>query len=52
MNKFQKNLTSLEVVVILLLFTLSISIFSMNVTYLVTDKILLLSFFVEMLELN
>ncbi len=30
MNKFQKNLTSLEVVVILLLFTLSISIFSMN----------------------
>ncbi|MCD8410505.1 hypothetical protein [Tenacibaculum finnmarkense] len=52
MNKFQKNLTSLEVVVILLLFTLSISIFSMNVTYLVTDQILLLSFFVEMLELN
>ncbi|MCG8762926.1 hypothetical protein G1K46_09305 [Tenacibaculum finnmarkense] len=45
MNKFQKNLTSLEVVVILLLFTLSISIFSMNVTYLVTDEILLLSFF-------
>ncbi|MCD8422565.1 hypothetical protein LNI94_06655, partial [Tenacibaculum finnmarkense genomovar ulcerans] len=42
----------LEVVVILLLFTLSISIFSMNVTYLVTDEILLLSFFVEMLELN
>ncbi|WP_277922314.1 hypothetical protein [Tenacibaculum piscium] len=32
MNKFQKNLTSLEVVVILLLFTLSISIFSMNVS--------------------
>ncbi|WP_234987961.1 hypothetical protein, partial [Tenacibaculum piscium] len=31
-NKFQKNLTSLEVVVILLLFTLSISIFSMNVS--------------------
>ncbi|WP_145993222.1 hypothetical protein [Tenacibaculum piscium] len=45
MNKFQKNLTSLEVVVILLLFTLSISIFSMNVTYLVTDEILLLPFF-------
>ncbi|WP_239761886.1 hypothetical protein [Tenacibaculum finnmarkense] len=51
MNKFQKNLTSLEVVVILLLFyAVNFNIFNER-NFLVTDKFHL-SFFVEMLESN
>ncbi|MBE7629507.1 hypothetical protein [Tenacibaculum piscium] len=56
MNKFQKNLTSLEVVVILLLFTLSISMFSMNVssrhTQVFFNLLIFSDFFVETLESN